>query len=488
MAKKTLTMLITVILVMTLLAGSAIAENPYDATVVYYAANDPRDLQHVEDAMNALTIPALNIRVHLMPMTFGTYGQQMQLLLSSNDPLDIVPFGSGDFGTFIESGYIVDLNDYLEEYGQDIIEIVGMDDIQCTNMNGFLAAIPNMHERTNPNYIIMRTDLLIESGYTADDIHSIEDMTKVYEALHPLYPDMILYGGSSSSAYPILMSSQFDSLNATINGSFGVLENYGQTTSVTNLYESEAFMKACQLMHEWYDAGYISKDFATTTDSGESLMRAGSLFSFTTNGKPNTKQEKDAQIGMDTTCIKIAEDALYTTVTNQLCYGIATNSKNPAKAMELLNFIFKTKEANDLLNWGVEGIDFIVQEDGTINYPEGINASNVQYHQAFGFAMPNQYNSYVWDGNEPDVFEQYQAVRDNALVSEAYGFLFDSAPVLDEWSALSAVGSQYLSTIASGSVDPVEGIQQFNQALYNAGLQRVINEKQNQLNDWLKNK
>ncbi len=461
-------------------------EEPYEATVMYYAANDPRDLESVENAFNELTLKELNMKVHLMPITFGTYGQQIQLLLSGDEPLDIVPFGSGDFGNFIQAGYIEDLNQYLDAYGQDIKEIVGEEDIRCCELDGFLAAIPNMHERTNPLYVVMRTDLLEETGFTADDIKDFSDLTPVFAKVKENHPEMLIYGGAVNNMFPALLSNNMvDGLNVTTYGAFGVLEDGGQTTTVTNLYESEGFKEACYLVREWFQAGYISADIATSTDTGEAQMKAGNLFSFTANGKPDIKAEKDASTGYDTTCIKLTGDTCYTTTTNQLNYGISSNSQDPEKAMILLNWIYKTKEANDLLNWGVEGKDYEVQEDGTIDYPEGVTAENVGYHQGFGFAMPNQYNSYVWAGNDPAVFEQYQEVRDNAQVSKAYGFIFNTEPVINEWSALTTVGSQYLATVVSGTVDVDTALEELNQELYNAGLQKVMDEKQKQLDEWL---
>ena len=37
--------------------AEAAGEEPYEATVMYWAANDARDVQHVEDAINELSIP-----------------------------------------------------------------------------------------------------------------------------------------------------------------------------------------------------------------------------------------------------------------------------------------------------------------------------------------------------------------------------------------------------------------------------------------------
>ena len=268
-------------------------------------------------------------------------------------------------------------------------------------------------------------------------------------------------------------------------GNYGVLLNKGQDTTVSNWYESDDYINACKLVRSWNQAGYTSADFATCTDYGEALMAAGNLFCFTTSGKPNTKAEKDSMTGYDTTCITVTDNVCYTQTTSAVLYGIASNSKDPAKAMMLLNWIYATKEANDLLNWGIEDKDYVVTDDGTIDYPEGVTSDNVGYHQDYGWALPNQYNSYTWTGNDPDVWEQYQEVRDTALKSKAYGFYFDTTPVFNEISALNAVSDEYRTSIETGSVDPDTAIAEFNQKLYDAGLQTVMDEKQAQLDEWL---
>lgn len=457
-------------------------EEPYEATLMYWVANDARDVDSVESALNELTLEQLNIKVNLMPQTLGTYGQQIQMILSSDDALDIFPYWGSNIGNYIDAEYLVDLNDYLEDYGQDLIKIIGMEDINCCSVDGFLAGMPTMHERTTPAAVVLRTDLLEETGYKAEDIKSAEDLTPIFEAVHEKHPEMTMYGCLNSMSYPNIIHAYMDPMSGS---AFGVLEDMGQTTTVTNWYESDMFRDACLLVREWNQKGYTSADFATCSDSGESLMRAGNLFCFTTLGKPNTKQEKDSMTGYDTTCVIIAPDVCKTDTTNNVLYGISSNSEDPAKAMMLLNWIYATKEANDLLNWGVEGKDYVVSEDGTIDYPEGVTAENVGYHQDYGWAQMNQFNSYAWAGNDPDIWDQYQEVRKNATVSKAYGFFFDTTPVLNELAALGTVGDEYMMSLVTGTVDVDKTLEEFNAKLYKAGLQAVIDEKQAQLDAWL---
>ncbi|MCC8103653.1 MAG: extracellular solute-binding protein [Clostridiales bacterium] len=459
-------------------------EDPYQATVMYWVANDARDVQHVEDALNELTETELNIHVNLQPVTAGTYASQIQLILASDDALDIFPFYGTNMATYVETEYIVDLSGMLETYGQNLIDIIGYEDISCGYLGDFLCGFPNMHERTNPVGIIMRTDILEEVGWSADDIVSIENLDDLFAAVHSAHPELTVLGERQGEMYPTqAMYAYCDQLTGAAG--FGVLENSGQTTTVTNYFESEAFLDSCYKMRQWYLDGYIDADAATSTDALETQMKAGKIFSYITLVKPDTKEEKDEQTGYDTTVVYLTDEICTTVTTNGILMGISANSKDPEKAMILLDWIYSSYEANTLLNWGVEGVDWEYVADGVINYPEGVDSDSVSYHQDFGFAQFNQYNCAVWEGKDPDVWDLYQEARDAATLSQAYGFFFDDTEVINEYSALSSVFSQYVYALSSGTVDVDETAAAFNEAMYAAGLQTVIDAKQAQLDAWL---
>lgn len=455
-------------------------EQPYHATLMYFVGSDAKDQNSVNEAINALAKEQLSMTIDLLPVTIGTYMQQIQLTLSGGEPLDVFPIFASSASTYIQSQYVVDLSKMIDEKGKDIIAAVGKDDVWCSSVGDFLWGVTTMRERVNPCGLVVRTDILNETGMKAEDIKTLEDVTALYTKVRELYPEMTCFGGANGMAIPSIANT-YDTLGDT----FGVLENHGQTTTVTNWYASEEFKSYVKVMRDWYVNGYSSQDFPTSTDSGEFLMKAGNLFSFATWYKPNSKMEKDAATGFDTTIIPITESLLSTSSTGGVSYGIASNSENPEKAMELLNWLYSNADVNNLLNWGVEGKDWVLQEDGTINYPEGVTADSVGYHEDFGWALPNQFIARVWKGNDPDVFKTYQAVRDNAIMSKAYGFSFDNKEVLNEISAVTAVSDRYKNSICTGSVDPDTSIDEFNKALYDAGLQKIIDAKQKQLDTWL---
>jgi putative aldouronate transport system substrate-binding protein len=58
-------------------------------------------------------------------------------------------------------------------------------------------------------------------------------------------------------------------------------------------------------------------------------------------------------------------------------------------------------------------------------------------------------------------------------------------PVVNEIAQLTPIYEQYRNDLAFGAVDIEPKLRELNAALYAAGLQKVIDEKQRQLDAWL---
>lgn len=242
----------------------------------------------------------------------------------------------------------------------------------------------------------------------------------------------------------------------------------------------------CNLSREWFEAGYYSADAAVSTDSAGTLMKAGNLFSFFTSIKPSTAVEKKAQTGYDVYVIPAAEGGVSNSASlNGMVYSIASASEDPIKAAAFYNWAVASKEFNDLINWGVEGKDWIETEEGLAAYPDGVDASTVSYHQDYGWAYPNQFNGHAWEGNPVDIWEQYEAFNNSSERSKAFGFVFDGSAVADQTAACASTLDKYKNNLFFGTIDIDEGLAELNTELYQNGLQDIIDAKQEQLDAWL---
>ncbi len=54
----------------------------------------PPDLKAVEAEINKITTAKINVSVNLMPINYGAYAQQVNLMLTSNEKLDLIVVGS----------------------------------------------------------------------------------------------------------------------------------------------------------------------------------------------------------------------------------------------------------------------------------------------------------------------------------------------------------------------------------------------------------
>ncbi len=437
----------------------------------------------LKEAVNELTMREVGMTVNLVPITFADYFSKLPLMLASGtDPLDITYLFSQDFGSFVDAGYVVNAAEYTEQT-KDIYELFG-DDTEVGKIGDFLVGFPTAKERTSPAGLIVRKDILDELGYsvddfsvTTDDYASFDQLTTLFADVKAAHPDMVVMDGTFT------MGLQTFSYIDPLGDTFGVLEDYGQTTTVTNWYESEQYRTFADINREWFESGYLSQDIAVNQDEGEVKMQAGNTFSFVKTYKPNTVVEKLSQTGYEVEIIPISEGVKSTGAGALL--SVAATSENPEKAFEFLNWAYTNGEFNDLLNWGVENVDWVETDEGLAGFPAGADLSTVGYHNDAGFLLPNQFAGHIWTGNPANLKELYDEQADQALVSKAYGFFFDPTPVANQIAQLNPVLEQYKKQVAFGVLDPEAGVAEFNDALYSAGLQDVIDEKQRQLDAWL---
>jgi putative aldouronate transport system substrate-binding protein len=491
MTSRTRKLVVPALVALLLLAGCSGGDDesdeteetePYEVNFAYMTVGgEPTD--ELRAAVSDLAMSELGMTVNLIPITFADYFSKLPLMLASGtDPLDIMYVFSQDFGSFVDAQYIVNAADYVEQT-QDIYELFG-EDADTGKIGDFLVGFPTAKERANPAGLIVRKDIFDELGYsvddfsvTTDDYASFDQITDLFADVKAQYPDMIVMDGTFT-----LGLETFTYIDP-LGDSFGVLEDYGQGTTVTNWYESEQYRTFAEINREWYESGFLSQDIAVNQDEGEVKMQAGNTFAFVKTFKPNTAIEKLSQTGYEVEIIPISEGMKSTGAGALL--SVAGTSEDPAKAFEFLNWAYTNGEFNDLLNWGVEGVDWVETSDGLADFPEGGSLSTVGYHNDAGFLLPNQFAGHVWAGNPPNLEELYAEQSEQAVVSEAYGFFFDPSPVTNQLAQLNPVLEQYKKQVAFGVVDPESGIAEFNDALYAAGLQDVIREKQRQLDAWL---
>jgi putative aldouronate transport system substrate-binding protein len=230
-------------------------------------------------------------------------------------------------------------------------------------------------------------------------------------------------------------------------------------------------------MHQWYQEGLIFNKAYTSNKSYNQLMVENEIFaSFRDAGNVISN------IQMLKNNISVIEVSLgnkiASTDSNNLYWGINSTSQYPDLAAKFLTMMYTDEEIIKLYAWGVQGIDYTVDTNEAITWI--LNDIDEQW-QSIAWSWPN--------GNKIEKYrnqKQYVWIEENDVtyISPANGFAFDSKNVEDEVAMCETVVDKYDDVLLSGYLDPDEVLSMFLEDLTEAGLDKVIEEKQKQLDQW----
>jgi putative aldouronate transport system substrate-binding protein len=238
-------------------------------------------------------------------------------------------------------------------------------------------------------------------------------------------------------------------------------------------------------MRQWNNEGYIMKGAALNKENNTDLFKSNKAFAALVTIYPGLAETNSRVAGTDIVTISFTKPMISTKDVQEIQWSIAKNSKDNVKAMQLFNLMYSNQEINNLLSWGIEGKHYVkTGAAGIIDYPEGINISNTGYGLNIYWQFPNPYPQYIWKGWAPDFYERLKEFSGSATKSKALGFTFDPTPVKTELTAVKNIINQYIVPLESGIVDPDRVLPEFHSKLKAAGVDKVIAEKQRQLNEW----
>ncbi|BBI36586.1 ABC transporter substrate-binding protein [Cohnella abietis] len=457
---------------------------PYEITLAFWGP-DQTDLGLIEKEISKITKEKINATVKLRRIESAAWTQQKVLMFSGNEPIDLIFTGENQYISEVAQKKLRPLDEMLQSYGKDIIAAFDPDVLSASKINGKTYGIPSIRDFASYPTILMRTDLLKESNLDVSEVKSLEDMEPIFKAIKEKHPEINLLGkasGGGSIAYPLLMTT-IDPLGDMI----GVLTDT-ENLKVVNLYESEEYLKFVTTLRKWFMTGYIPKDISTSTQTGRDYIKANIGFATPNKGKPGITTQTGNWTGKELTQVKLASAKMNTLSVTNAMLAITANSKDPERAMMFLNLLYSDKQIINLLHWGIEGKHYEVKENGTIDFPSGTDGKSSGYNLRQGWMFGNQLLAYPWATDSPDIWQQMDEFNKGAQKSAALGFMYNPEPVKTELAAIQNVIQQYTMALETGTLDPTAYLSKFNEALKKAGIDKVIAEKQKQLDDWAANK
>jgi len=448
----------------------------------------PGDTQVVQDAMNEILIPEYNIEVELLVMDSAAYQQNIRMMLTAGEQIDVMGSIMAGFTHLQQQGFLLDLeeNNLLANYGSGIAAAVGQEFLDGARVAGRLYGIPtNVDHAVGRGSFVVATQYLEAIGFPVpspnNDIIpiSIAEFENILHQINEAFPDI-------ETIRPVMPGNLGHFLPHDPLGAehFGVLLDPANSLVVENLFTSQMFYDFMRRMYNWNQAGFISADAGADTTPVVALTSAGRLAAYFTGGKPGIVAQESGLCAQPVTVFQTGPDFMNANAAARFPWVIPHTTTSPEKAMTLMNALYTNPAISNLLIWGVEGVHYEIQPDGRADFPQGLDAGTSGWFNGVAWSLPNQFISHVWMGDDLDLYDQLRYFNQNAIQSRAFGFIFDPTPVANEFAAVTNVFTELIPGLGLGQIDPTVGIPIMNDRMEAAGLYRIIAEKQAQLDAW----
>ena len=484
--------------VMLFAGGSAeksATSGSYKKVVYAYATfnNIPNSqaLASVEDAINKITRPSIGAEIVLKPIPIFSYTSKVSLQLQSGEQIDAFQ-SLGNFPNAVAQGMAYDLTDIAKTDAAATLKMLPKEWLAAETVNGRLYGLPTYKPLALTPMIVYRKDIASALGLDMSSVTSIDQLPAILEKVKAAHPTMTPMAAVSAGDIGLLQTiKDIDYLGDSWVNPMGVL--IGDNLHVVNLYDTPEFRHIVDLARKMYTEGLIMKDAATTTSTAADLMSSGNYFCFVA---AYSYPEKDTAASLEPQsggyplgAKRIGNAYLSTSDINQLTWMVSSTSKVPNAALKFLNLTFTNKDIVNLLIYGVKGVDYVLNSDGTAGYPKGQDASTVPYTAQLSVGtLGNFFNMYPMTGTNPDSLKWELEQNVKAKTSPAMGFNFNSSKTKNQYTAVINVIKQYLPGLETGSLDPATALPEFLTSLKQAGLGTIIAEKQKQLDAWAQSK
>lgn len=447
------------------------------------AANPGPDQKLVNDEINKYLKEKINATVVLKPLTFDEYEPKLNAMLAAKEDFDIAWSSKGWLGNYqpyIDKGaYLEITDDMINQYAAAAranIPDKFWPDMKAAD--GKVYGFPIYQIAAKQKSLVIQKRFVDKYGLDVGTIHTYKDIEPFLKQIKE----------GEKGITPLGLAQNSNGLYTNPDNVWpdGAMVGYkkNDTTYAKITWDQDLNEKAdyFQTMHDWYQAGYINKDAPVLQNINDLKAKGNVAVSLEFTSKPGGEVgEKAINGGNDVVYVPIS-DSYFTGIASAM-HVINKNSKNPERALMLLNLLNTDTYLYNLICNGIEGKHYKKVDD---KYIEPIADSG--YAPNGDWVFGNQFNAFLKPGMAPDVWEKTIELNDNAVVPVGNGFGFNEEKVKAEGANINAVRNEYATALETGAVDPAKVLPEFTNKLKASGIEAYDAEVSAQWDAFLKGK
>ncbi|MDF2927037.1 MAG: sugar transporter substrate-binding protein [Paenibacillaceae bacterium] len=443
---------------------------------IFYPGDEQKDTALVEAELNKLLKDKINATVKINAVSWGDWTQKINLMVSGGEPFDLMFSASWDrFGSNVAKGAFLPLNDLIGTYGKELKASMRDEYFSATSMDGKIYAVPVQKELAQQFGLVLSKPLVEKYKFDLSKIKKLADLEPWLQTIKDNEPDVVPLWASRTLSGLL----PFETVgSSSIPGSI----YKGGEAKIINKFETPEMTEMLALIRSWNLKGYFQNDPATQKDA-TAHNKAGRVFAQQMQLKPGKDVEFSVQQGQEFVQLELT-DAHTTSgdITGALT-AISRTSKNPERAMMLLNLLHTDAEVLNTLVFGIEGTHYI-RNGNIISKPA--NLAEKSYTPGINWMFGNQFLNYLWDNEDPKKWDKFREFNNSAKPSVLLGFNYNPEPVTNEEAAIINIFDQYIDALFTGVGEPAALVAEFNEKMRKAGMNKILEEKQKQVNEFLK--
>ena len=438
----------------------------------YTIGTEPRDLKLVTEEANKYLEDKINVKLDMKFIDFGDYNEKMSVVINSGEPYDLAFTCSwaGDYLGNSRKGAFLELDSYLDNIGKDMKEAIDERFWDGAKIDDKIYAVPNQKELGVAPMWAFTKEYVDKYNIPYEDLHTLEDLEPWLKVIKENEPEVTPLYITEGFSYTVFFDQLIDPVG---------IEATDEGLTVKNMFETEEMKKSLETLRRYYLAGYINADSAIAKDN-DSVKR----FVTKGDGQPYAEQIWSKKLKYPVVSSKITDTLITNASTTGSMIAVGKNSKNPEKAVEFLNLLNTDEYLRNLINYGIEDVHYEKIGDKQIKL---IKPEEKNYDAAY-FSLGNLFLTYVNETEPETKWEEFKIFNDEAKISPALGFKFNSDSVKNEIASIGNVIEEFKATIYSGSVDVDEYLGKLNAKLKEQGIDKVIAEVDKQIKEWEKSK
>ncbi|MBR3401874.1 MAG: ABC transporter substrate-binding protein [Parasporobacterium sp.] len=439
-------------------------------------------IQDVEEAINEISIPAIGVKVHITPVFIGDLPSETAYAIAGGEKIDIVNVGlTHDIMTMVSDGYLLPLDELLLERGPAVLKATEkVSDAQ--KIGGVTYAISQYPYAARCTGFLFNKKIAEENGIEMHNGMTLQELENAGKVLKNKDVYLTSLGLSAELSYQFFCP--FEAFGEAAN--YGAILDPADNSRITNIYDSEELREYYRTIRRWFEAGYLPENQMLNEVSIIRLFNERRLFGIPTN----VTADQLGGASPDRDIVLLSDPMVTNSSVHEFMLGIASTCQNPEAAMDFINLIYENADLANLLNYGIEGVDYVKVPGAShvITTAGTANEDGSRYGSGFSrFGDPMMV--YVKEPLTDDYYEELAAWETNARTSLSFGYSFDAEAFSVEARNIARILDEYLPILNVGMAQDVDAeMDALVAALQEAGIDEIIAANNEQLQEYLQTK